>query len=241
MAKAWELESDYRTDTGNVRRHNEDACITRDSDGIWVVADGMGGHHAGDVASKSIVDAVREMSSHQELPTLMDTIEDTITKVNEDLMVMARAKRTTIGSTVVGMAHRGDYVVIFWAGDSRVYRIRGKKMEEITQDHDMIQDLVESGVCTEEEAKKHPQAERVTRAVGGGDDFFLDMEIFELQKKDLFILCSDGLYKELTTDEILDISKSCKALDEIPDALVEAALARRGRDNVTVVAVEATA
>ena len=235
MAKAWVLTSDYRTDTGNVRRHNEDACITRDPDGIWVVADGMGGHHAGDVASKSIVDAVREMHSHEELPALMDQLEDTITKV------MARAKRTTIGSTVVGMAHRGDYVVCFWAGDSRVYRIRGKKMEEITQDHDMIQDLVESGVCTEEEAKKHPQAERVTRAVGGGDDFYLDMEIFELQKKDLFILCSDGLYKELTTEEILEISKNCKALEEIPDALVEAALARRGRDNVTVVAVEATA
>jgi serine/threonine protein phosphatase Stp1 len=241
MAKAWVLASEYRTDTGNVRRHNEDACITRDHDGVWVVADGMGGHHAGDVASKSIVEAIRDMTSYVELPTLMDTLEDTITQVNTDLMVMARAKRTTIGSTVVGMAHRGDHVVIFWAGDSRVYRLRGKKIEEITQDHDMIQDLVESGVCSLEEAKKHPQAERVTRAVGGGDDFFLDMEIFELQKNDMFILCSDGLYKEITETEIVEISRACKSLEEIPDALVEAALGRRGRDNVTVVAVEATA
>jgi len=239
MAKAWLLASEYRTDTGNVRRHNEDACITRDPDGIWVVADGMGGHHAGDVASKSIVDAIRDMHNEIELPKLVDAVETTITQVNNDLMDMARAKRTTIGSTVVGMVHRGDHVVCFWAGDSRCYRIRGRKMEQITQDHDMIQDLVESGVCTEEEARKHPQAERVTRAVGGSDDFYLDLEVYELQRKDVFILCSDGLYKELNDDEILEISKACKDAREIPDALVQAALARRGRDNVTVVAIEA--
>ena len=238
MAKAWVLASEYRTDTGNVRRHNEDACITRDSDGVWVVADGMGGHHAGDVASNSIVDAIRDMRIDPDLPTLIDEIEEKILDVNRNLIEMARAKRTTIGSTVVGIAHRGDHLVAFWAGDSRLYRIRGKKMEQITQDHDMIQDLVESSVCTLEEAKKHPQAERVTRAVGGAEDLFLDMEVFELQRKDLYILCSDGLYKELTDDEILEIIRGCKGVEEIPDALVEAALARRGRDNVTVVAVE---
>lgn len=239
MAKAWDLSSNYRTDAGKVRRHNEDACITRDDVGVWVVADGMGGHHAGDVASKAIVDAIRDLKMAEELPLVLDQLDDTLTAVNDELMEMARAKRTTIGSTVVGMVHRGDYVVCFWAGDSRVYRVRGKRIERITQDHDMVQDLVESGVCTLEEAIKHPQADRVTRAVGGTDEFYLDYEIFELQKKDLFVLCSDGLYKELSDDEILEVTRTCKDRQDIADTLIEGALARKGRDNVTAVTVDA--
>lgn len=239
MKKHLSISSASRTDPGKVRKHNEDACVTRDDIGVWIVADGMGGHHAGEVASGMIVDRIRDLEAQPDMATLADVVEDTLEKVNTDLMDMAREKATTIGSTVVGMLSMGGtHALVMWAGDSRIYRYRGKKLEMITQDHAMSEDLVESGVLDAEEAARHPQAERVTRAVGGTDEFYLDAELFELKLGDTYILCSDGLYKELTTEDILEITKKNKDRSELADELVNAALGKRARDNVTVVSLE---
>lgn len=240
MSKSLVLTSNCRTDPGKVRKHNEDACVIRDDIGLWAVADGMGGHHAGDVASQTIVDRLAEIPAKDSLADLTDAVEDTLDDVNHYLMDMAREQRQTIGATVIALLSSGDrYAVCLWAGDSRLYRIRGRKIEALSQDHAMSEDLFESGLLSREDAENHPQADRVTRACGGTDEFYLDCEMFEMKAGDIYIMCSDGLYKELEEDEILEIVRETKDRNTIADALVDKALTRKARDNTTVVCVEA--
>ncbi|MCG8433014.1 MAG: serine/threonine-protein phosphatase, partial [Gammaproteobacteria bacterium] len=124
-----------------------------------------------------------------------------------------------------------------WAGDSRVYRQRGGKLEQLTQDHAMVEDMVEVGLLTREEAENHPQANRITRAVGAAADLFVDIDIFELKAGDRFLLCSDGLYKEVNEPEISALLKD-KKQDNPARAAVDLALSRNARDNVTVITVD---
>ena len=141
-------------------------------------------------------------------------------------------------STAVALLARGSHVACLWAGDSRAYRIRGKRIERMTQDHAMVEDLVSSGLMSRDEAMSHPQANRITRAIGAMPGLFVDVEIFALEPGDIFLLCSDGLYKELND---ADIVKTLNGNEQSVDALINLALERRARDNVTVVAVRFTA
>jgi len=234
---ALQYKSSSRTHVGSVRHHNEDACLDRPDLGLWVVADGMGGHAAGDVASQRIVERLAELPHEERLSLFVERVESALEGVNGELRgLAARHEAATIGSTVAALMVRGEHAVCAWAGDSRVYRIRGETLTQITQDHALVADLVERGLLTAEQAAEHPQANLVTRAVGAGDALKLDMEIIALQPGDRFILCSDGLDKELSAEEILHASATTPT-QELAFALVELALARGSRDNVTVVTV----
>jgi serine/threonine-protein phosphatase Stp1 len=229
--------STARTDVGMVRQHNEDACMDRPDLGFWVVADGMGGHSAGDVASNMIVERLGELTLEPRLSHAVDEIETVLEDVNSTLRALAVTRdAATIGSTVVGLLIRGAHAVCLWAGDSRAYRVREGLLEQLTQDHALVADLVDRGVLTAAQAENHPQSNLVTRAVGAADALKLDVEIFTISPGDQFILCSDGLDKELTDREIRDTVTSHRP-NEVANALVELALARGSRDNVTVVAV----
>lgn len=227
------------TNVGAVRKVNEDAFLDRPDLGIWAVADGMGGHAAGDVASQMVVDRLAQLSANGKLSSLLDAAEERLLDANRKLLTLAmRQKERTIGTTVMALFARGEHAACLWAGDSRLYRIRGRRIEQMMQDHAMIEDLITSGLITREEAADHPQANRITRAIGAMPSLFLDIELFALQPGDIYLLCSDGLYKELSDEEI---AKTLGNDVHAVNRLIMFALERGAHDNVTVVAVQFTA
>ncbi len=227
--------SEAATDVGTVRRINEDAHLARPEFGLWAVADGMGGHAAGDVASSTIVEMLSSLSPTPDLAATVDAVEQALLDANRRLIEIANEqKQRTIGSTVVVLVARDKFAACLWAGDSRIYRMRKGRLEQLTQDHAMVEDLVASGALTREEAENHPQANRITRAVGAGPDLFVDIELFEIQPGDRFMLCSDGLYKELRDPEI---AVTLTSREPVAQELVRQAVAKGARDNVTVIDV----
>src|ERR1051325_4803821 len=137
---------------GAVRKNNEDSYLHRPDLGLWVVADGMGGHAAGDVASQTVVECMTQMPSNGSLSALVDAAEDKLLEANRRLLALAvNQHQRTIGSTAVALLARGGFAACLWAGDSRVYRVRSKKTERLTQDHAMVEDLVSSGLMSRDE------------------------------------------------------------------------------------------
>ena len=230
-------ESSSRTDVGSVREINEDACLARPEIGLWVVADGMGGHSAGDLASGSIVDTLAGVATPERLSDFTAEVEQRLLGINARLREMAsREEVQTIGSTVVALLAYDRHCVCQWAGDSRIYRFRDERLEQLTQDHALVEELVEKGVLSPEEAAGHPQSNLVTRAVGATERLYVDAEIFELAHDDCFVLCSDGLDKELAEEDIAHIV-AAEPIEQMSNALVDLALERGAQDNVTVVCV----
>ncbi len=230
--------SSSRTDVGMVRDINEDAYLDRSDLGLWAVADGMGGHTAGDVASGMICEALNAVSPPKALSEFLDEVESRLLRVNAKLRAIAKGNESqTIGSTVAALIARERHAVCVWAGDSRIYRCRGGQIVQITQDHALVEELVEKGILTRLQASSHPQGNLVTRAIGATDTLKLDLEIVELQPGDIFIICSDGLDKEVSPSEMLEIAQR-ENERSLSDTLVDLALSRGSRDNVTVVTVQ---
>lgn len=226
------------TDVGCVRKVNEDSLLSKPERGLWAVADGMGGHSAGDRASQLVVARLDEMVVHGDLVGCINAIDDVLVAANTSLRELANEeKKRTIGCTAAAMVARGRYLACLWAGDSRVYRHRpGDGLSQLTQDHAMVEHLVTQGTLSREEAENHPQANLITRAVGAGDVLFVDIELFELKEGDVLMMCSDGLYKEVETHEIGEMMAD-ESLEDPARALLELALSRRARDNTTVIVV----
>ncbi len=225
------------THLGLVRQVNEDACLDRPEAGIWVVADGMGGHMAGDIASRMIVDALRDVNPGSRLSEMVNNVERRILNVNHDLIKKVEGEEigNIMGSTVVALVAKKGHCACIWAGDSRMYRFRRGELEQLTRDHSRVEELIESGDLLPELAESHPEANIITRAVGVDELLVLDVDVLEIQDGDLFLLCSDGLYKEVEYPEIENqmTNGSCA---EICANLVQLALDRGCRDNVTIVA-----
>ena len=227
------------SDKGKVRKHNEDSMLARPEIGLWVVADGMGGHFAGDVASQMIINSLKDIQVGGKLHDCINNIEDRLLTVNKNLLQKAQEadNKTTIGSTVVVMLTYDKYCVYMWAGDSRLYRVRNRQIRQMSTDHSQVALYVEKGLISREEALSHPHGNMITRAVGASDDLFLDMDIQELAHKDRYLLCSDGLTKHVNDLEIQDIlnegtnQKACRVL-------IDLTLARGAVDNVTVIVVD---
>lgn len=227
------------TDVGAVRKINEDSMLAKPDRGLWAVADGMGGHSAGDKASQLVVARLDALSLSDDLAECINAVDDALVESNTELRELAKAEsKRTIGCTAAAIVVRGRFVACLWAGDSRVYRVReGDGFSQLTQDHAMVEQLVTQGVLSREEAEHHPQANLITRAVGASDVLLVDVEIFEAQAGDVLMICSDGLYKEVNNSEIGEIMDDRSSADRAR-ALVELALARRARDNTTVIVVE---
>ncbi len=227
------------TDTGKVRKHNEDSMLERSAAGLWVVADGMGGHAKGDVASQMIVSTLQQVKEGTRLSHFIDAIEDSITEVNKKLLQQAKEakKRTTIGSTIVSMIAYKKYCIYLWAGDSRLYRLRNKQIRQITTDHSQVEVYIEQGLITREEAATHPHGNMITRAVGATDDLYLDIGIQEIHKSDRYLLCSDGLTKHILDLEIEAFMKEGNA-ETCCRQLIDTTLERGAGDNVTAIIVD---
>ncbi|MGH8119425.1 MAG: PP2C family protein-serine/threonine phosphatase [Gammaproteobacteria bacterium] len=228
-----------QSDKGKVRKHNEDSVLARTDVGLWVVADGMGGHSAGDLASQMIINSLKEVQTAGNLKDSINDIEDRLLVVNKRLLEKALEtdNKTTIGSTVVVMLAYSKYCIYMWAGDSRLYRVRNQQLRQMSKDHSQVELYVEKGLISREEALSHPHGNMITRAVGAADELFLDIDIQELASKDRYLLCSDGLTKHVTDLEIQDIlgdgtsQESCKTL-------INLTLERGAVDNVTVIVVD---
>lgn len=228
------------TDVGSKRKINEDALLARPDAGLWVVADGMGGHAAGDVASAAVVHPLGQIERSESLPDFVEAVEDSLMQVNQQLRDYATNELggRTVGSTVVSLILSQHTGVCLWAGDSRLYRLRGGQLTRLSRDHSAVQEMVEAGAITQAEADRHPKSNVITRAVGGGEHLFVDSAVFAPQAGDTYLLCSDGLYNEVAEDSI----RRKLALDEEEAArrLVDEALHNGGRDNISVVIVKVT-
>jgi protein phosphatase len=242
MIKAFQWETAALSHTGNVRVINEDALLDRTEDGLWLVADGMGGHDSGDLASQSIVDAVARLVLPNRLSTVVECIEAALEQVNSELITEAKSRdsNSIIGSTVVVLVSWGTLAIIMWVGDSRLYRLRDGFLTQLTQDHTQVEALVQQGLLSKEEAESHPQANVITRAVGASEYLLVDMDHEEVMPGDYFLLCSDGLNKELSDQEIESLMKLPGSVDQHCLELVNKCLERNGQDNVTIILAKAT-
>ena len=228
-----------RSDVGRVREHNEDACLQQPERACWAVADGMGGHAVGDLASGLIVDALSRPSAPDTIARYLAEASKRLLSVNQRLrQEAARRQVSVIGSTVVALFACDSYCGYLWAGDSRLYLYRDGHLRQLTRDHSQIEELKALGLLTDEEAVNHPAQHVITRAVGATDQLELDSQTLAVADGDMFLLCSDGLSNELSTPEMQAalLAADCDAACE---ALIEAALARGGHDNVTAVVVRA--
>lgn len=227
------------SDVGKVRKINEDACLDLQTKGIWAVADGMGGHQSGDLASSKIIDALRQISHSDSLDALVREAKDHLLAVNEYLYQEAsrRDKNQTIGSTVVVLLARQDHCAFLWVGDSRLYRLRDGQLTRLTKDHSPVQKLIDSGMLAPELAETHPASNIITRAVGADKSLDLDGGNALLQDGDTYLLCTDGLYKEISEEEIADILRQ-ESSQVACRMLVDLALNRKCSDNVSVVVVK---
>lgn len=227
------------TDAGAVREHNEDAILARAQNDHWAVADGMGGHKVGDVASREIVQALSELDVPERLPEAADCVEDCLLAVNRDLQQYAlqHFDGATMGSTLVDLVIRGRVGLCFWAGDSRLYRFRKQQLTQITRDHSQVEDMVQMGLINAEEARGHQCSNVITRAVGVEAGLSLDMRVFDVQLGDVLLLCSDGLHGLLEPEAIADIL-ACRDPEQSVQQLLQACLDAGAPDNVSVIVLK---
>lgn len=228
-------DSSFRTHTGPVRAVNEDACLDAREIKLWAVADGMGGHEAGQLASTMIVEALTTLRASRPAMPLVDAVDAALQAVNQSLREISvrQFEGRTIGSTVVVLVGDDDTAACLWAGDSRLYRLRGETLQQITHDHSHVQELVRQGIMTPEQARNHRLGNIITRAVGADVELALDRIDLQIEVDDVYLLCSDGLNKAVEDAEIEQIlgDGTC---DEIVNALIHLCLVRNVGDNVTV-------
>ena len=229
-------QSAAATAVGNVRTHNEDSILDLPSVGLWAVADGMGGHKAGDTASRMVVEALAAVSRHERLSVLVDEVEDRLLEVNGSLHRSAGGNGLS-GTTVTVLLALERHVLSFWAGDSRLYRSRQGSIEQLTRDHSDTQEMLDDGLISSAELVGREPSNVITRAVGGTEELFLDVELSEIRDSDRYLLCTDGLYKELAPEDLgrhLAVRNPAKACQ----GLMKQALAGVCNDNISAVVVK---
>lgn len=226
------------TSVGNVRTVNEDSYLDRPAAGMWVVADGMGGHDAGDTASRMIVETIAAVPAQPSASTTVDAVEDAILGVNETLVELAATANESrvCGSTVAALLAVGRVGVWLWAGDSRIYRLRGNELTQVTSDHSEVQELIDAGSLDAAEADAHPSANIITRAVGGSRDLCVEIDMCEIRDGDRFLLCTDGLHKQVPASQIAEFLRIASPRTAVA-AMIDHVLAGAATDNVTVVVV----
>ncbi|WP_144139906.1 PP2C family protein-serine/threonine phosphatase [Paraburkholderia sp. BCC1884] len=238
-ASQFRWTSSARSDAGRVREINEDACLDQPELGRWAVADGMGGHAVGDVASGLVIEALRQLDSPVSMKTFVADAHARLQSANRQLrQEAARRQVQRIGSTVVVLLACDRFCAYVWAGDSRLYLARHGSLRQLTRDHSQVEALKSLGVLTDAQARHHPAQHMITRAVGATDLLELDDDALEVTDGDIFLLCSDGLSNEVSDEEILAVLTTA-AHENASGELVDLALSRGGRDNITAVVVRA--
>lgn len=222
------------TDVGRVRPTNQDAIVDRSAARIWAVADGMGGHRDGDVASRLVREALERFEPSAQLDLSIDDVCTRLNEVNRRLYAAAVRPINPVqsGTTVVVMLAQRTSCAILWAGDSRAYRLRDGKLVQLTTDHTWAAEL-------QLEDRAGDEADHaITRAVGGDASLQLDMRRDRVRLRDRYLLCSDGLTREVSSERIAELLSDGTA-DEAAQALIEATLQAGAQDNVSVVVIDA--
>lgn len=226
------------TDTGRRRAANEDSFVA--SSPLFAVADGMGGHSAGDLASAAVVERLAEAIAADFLAPR--TIERALERATADISTIAGDSELGVGTTVTGAAltlqDDQPYFAVFNIGDSRVYSFERNELAQVTVDHSVVQELVDAGALTREEAEYHPDSNIITRAVGFNAQPTPDFWMLPVRTGMRLLLCSDGLTKELTDARIRLHMAAGLSPTETATALIDAALAAGGRDNITTIVVD---
>lgn len=226
------------THVGRVRSTNQDAFLEAREQGLWVVADGMGGHSQGDLASQIVIENLLGFSRNKDLPANIDKLEDLLFTSNRACRKQSTGKRA-MGSTVAILFAYDPFCFFMWVGDSRIYRLREDRLTQVTEDHSLVQEMRALGEISEEEAAVHPSSNIITRAIGVRKQLFVDIEYSTVESGDRFLVCSDGLYKDIRDAEICDLLSIKVPLERAVMNLVDTALERGGGDNITVVVVQA--
>ena len=226
-------ETTCKTDTGRQRRDNEDSAFARAP--VFVVADGMGGAQAGEVASRIAVEAFEQGLPDQGSPE--ERLAERVREANQQIYERSRADRGRAGmGTTLTAAYVDDtHVAIAHVGDSRAYLFRDGSLQRLTQDHSLVDELVRRGKLTEEQAAEHPQRSIITRALGPEPDVEVDTWTYPARAGDVVLLCSDGLTSMISEERVRAILAEHSNLDEAADALIREANEAGGRDNITVV------
>jgi len=233
-----------KTHRGNVRKINEDSILCQPELGLWGVADGMGGHEAGDVASQMVVESLSNLRWHngQTFSAKVDAAEDQLLEVNERMCNLSKELHhgKAMGSTVVLLLIEGGVGACLWAGDSRLYRLREGELKQLSEDHSHVAEMLVRGQITEEQALVHPHRNVITRAIGASDRLAVDVTVFDVLPEDLFLLCSDGLTNELSCEQILAHLQKY-SLHASVGRMVASCLEGGARDNLSIVVAQVPA
>lgn len=231
--------SSSRSHVGLVRKINEDSCFDQPEQRIWAVADGMGGHTLGDFASRMVVDTLKRIVPPPDLTDYLARVRDGLLAVNSQLRTEALNRDAhIIGSTVVVLIADDSFCAWLWAGDSRIYHFRNGHLRQLTRDHSQFEELKARGHLSAEQAAALSVPNMITRAIGGADTLELEEGTLKVDDGDMFLLCSDGLSNSVSEEEMLralipgDCGQACQTL-------LDTALQQGGRDNISVVVVQA--
>ncbi len=234
---SYRFETGAATHSGCVRDHNEDRFLAAPEQGIWLVADGMGGHFGGDVAAQILVDETATVHRAATAPDLHARFQDRVARAND--LIRAHSDRNdgaTIGTTLAALLIHDRNFAVSWCGDSRVYLLREGKLHQISRDHTEVQELLDTGAITAEQAAHWPRRNVITRAIGVHEEAHVDDRFGELQDRDIFLLCSDGLTGHVEDGEIAVLLRGQSA-QRACDSLLNLTLERGANDNVTLLVV----
>ena len=241
-----------RTEVGCVRKHNEDNFLMEPDLGLFVVADGLGGHAAGEVASQIVVEKIGQFITHTverdrtwpveydtELPYDGNRLKAALLLADQSILndIRSNPERESMGSTVVACLVNGATITLVHVGDSRAYLLNPNGIQQITRDHSWVAEQVANGILTPDEARRHPFRNVITQALGNGGE--LDISVREMQVKELdrILLCSDGLSGMVQDEEIWEIVQNSPDAEEAAGRLIAKAMSNGGEDNITVVIV----
>ena len=229
------MAATLRTDIGKLRKQNEDAAWFDEARAVFAVADGMGGHLAGEVASRMAIEAVQRMARENERPGIA-ALREAVACAHETILAHAQdhIECAGMGTTLSVLWLGENYAYIAHVGDSRIYRLREGSLTQITQDHSLVEELVRAGLITREQARTHPRRNIITRALGTHGENEPDLLVTDVQDSDVFLLCTDGITGMVPDDEIERTLRDC-GIEAAADRLLALALDAGGRDNVTLI------
>ena len=229
------MAATLRTDIGKLRKQNEDAAWFDEARAVFAVADGMGGHLAGEVASRMAIEAVQRMARENERPGIA-ALREAVACAHETILAHAQdhIECAGMGTTLSVLWLGENYAYIAHVGDSRIYSLGEGSLTQITQDHSLVEELVRAGLITREQARTHPRRNIITRALGTHGENEPDLLVTDVQDGDVFLLCTDGLTGMVPDDEIERTLRDC-GIEAAADRLLALALDAGGRDNVTLI------
>jgi serine/threonine protein phosphatase PrpC len=227
------VKAEARSHVGHVRTVNEDRFLSRSDRGLWAVADGMGGHSDGVEAASIVIDALEDLTETG-IRFTDDGLQDTLQHANKLIFALGKPGKIS-GATIVAARRDGDEMAIVWAGDSRAYRVSRGKVQLVTHDHSVVQELIDAGALSKADAKHHPQSNLITRALGVDRNLLLEKVKVPFYPGDMILLCSDGLSRSLVAR---DLTTPSPTLAYAADRLLGNALRRDGTDNATFILIE---